>query len=38
VIQLAKGANAALTSTSVIATVEVGAAADLSALLVTESG
>jgi stress response protein SCP2 len=38
VIQLAKGANAPLTSTSVTATVEVAAAADLSALLVTEDG
>jgi stress response protein SCP2 len=38
VIQLAKGANAPLTSTSLTATVEVAAAADLSALLVTENG
>ena len=37
-IQLAKGANAPVTSTSLVATVEVAAAADLSALLVTESG
>jgi stress response protein SCP2 len=38
VTQLTKGGNAPLTADRVVLTVDVGAAADLSALLVTESG
>ena len=37
-IQLTKGGNAPLTATSVTVTVDVAAAADLSALLVTQTG
>ncbi len=37
-IQLPKGGNAPITQTALVVTVDVAAAADLSALLVTESG